>query len=90
MNLHEMTDQAFGSMHIKIEAIAPATSYWTNGIGFAFGALTFNQWIMAITVLLGIATFLVNTYFQRLRNRREAEYHKRRMEIQDAIKEAGK
>ena len=66
-------------MHIKADAVVPQTSYWTNGIGFAFGAISFNQWIMAITLLLGVATFLVNWHFQRRRDEREAELHEKRM-----------
>tara|TARA_B100000029_G_scaffold324186_1_gene316610 strand:- start:282 stop:527 length:246 start_codon:yes stop_codon:yes gene_type:complete len=67
------------SLHTTIETAAPKASYAANGIGFAIGAMTFNQWVMAITLLLGIATFFVNFWFQRRRDRREAEFHRARM-----------
>lgn len=82
MSIKDLAHTMASSLHASIETAAPKASYAANGIGFAIGALTFNQWVMAITLLLGIATFFVNFWFQRRRDRREAEYHRARMRLQ--------
>ena len=63
---------AIGSAPAKIESIAPVTSYTTNGVVFAWGALTFNEILMLVATLCGVATFLVNSYYQKKRDEREA------------------
>ncbi len=63
--------------------MAPQSSYITNFAGFTFGALTFNEWVMAITIILGVLTFAVNTYFQIKRNMREKEKASRELEFHD-------
>lgn len=85
MSLRSLFENAHG-IHLKAETLAPAASYSANGFGFAFGVLTFNQWMMAGTLALGIATFGVNYYFARKRDararraeQREDEYHRARL-----------
>ena len=56
---------------VKTEAIAPQASYGVNGIGFIWGALSFNEWMMAATLVLGVLTFATNFYFHYRRNKRE-------------------
>jgi len=90
VNFRDVSEHLVSSMHIKAETVFSQTSYWTNGVGFVFGALTFNQWMMLATFLLGVSTFAVNSFYQRRRDRRELEFHRLRMEAQDKmIKQAG-
>jgi beta-lactamase regulating signal transducer with metallopeptidase domain len=71
------------NLSIKFESSAPAASYATNGFVFTWGAMTFNQIMMLIGTVLAIATFAVNLYFQRRRERREQELHELRMQLPD-------
>ena len=71
------------NLSIKFESSAPAASYATNGFVFTWGAMTFNQIMMLIGTVLAIATFAVNLYFQRRRERREQELHEFRMQLPD-------
>lgn len=87
MSLRNLIESSSNSLSIKAESITPQASYWTNGFGFAWGAITFSQWVMGITLILGILTFAVNFYYQRQRNemerareRREQELHQARMD----------
>jgi hypothetical protein len=50
---------------------------------FTWGAMTFNQIMMLIGTVLAIATFAVNLYFQKRRERREQELHEFRMQLPD-------
>lgn len=68
-------------MSSTVEQAAPATSYVTNGLIFSWGALTFNEVMMLIGTVLAIATFLVNLYFQRKRDKREHELHLKEMQL---------
>jgi heme exporter protein D len=86
MSLRSLIESLSHDLSIKVESLAPQASYTTNGIGFAWGAVTFNQWAMGITVTLGVLTFVVNSYCQRqrikmerARERREQELHDQRM-----------
>lgn len=87
MSLRNLIDSSSHNLSSKLESITPEASYWTNATGFTFGALTFNQWVMGITVVLGVLTFSMNWYYQRQRNardrareRREQEIHRKRMD----------
>lgn len=80
MQLKDIADVGH-SMPIKIESAAPATSYITNGLVFSWGALTFNEIMMLIGAVLAVATYLTNLYFQRKRDKREAELHVRNMQV---------
>jgi len=81
MSLKNFIENTLPSLHIKAESLAPQSSYIANSAGFAWGAVTFNQWVMAITLLLGIATFAVNFYFQCKRNAREKAKAAREAEL---------
>ena len=63
------------NLSIKFESAAPAASYVTNGFVFTWGAMTFNQIMMLIGTVLSLATFAVNLYFQKRRERREQSLH---------------
>lgn len=87
MSLKNLIESYSHNLSMKAESLTPQASYITNGAGFTWGALTFNQWIMGITIVLGILTFAVNSYYQwkrnereRARERREQELHKARMD----------
>lgn len=67
------------SMKVNAESIPPASSYTTNGAVVIWGALTLNQALMIIGTVLAVATFMVNLHFQRRRDKREQEFHGRRM-----------
>lgn len=69
-------------MTIKSESAASATSYFSNGLVVTWGAFTFNEFMILIGTILTLATFAVNFYFQKRRDRREQEFHDRRMEQQ--------
>ena len=71
------------NLSIKFESAAPAASYVTNGFVFTWGAMTFNQIMMLIGTVLALATFAVNLYFQKRRERREQELHEFRMQLPD-------
>ena len=71
------------NLSIKFESAAPSASYAANGFVFTFGAMTFNQIMMLTGTVLSLATFAVNLYFQKRRERREQELHKFRMELPD-------
>jgi len=71
------------NLSIKFESAAPAASYAANGFVFTFGAMTFNQIMMLIGTVLSLATFAVNLYFQKRRERREQELHESRMQLPD-------
>ena len=70
----------------KFESSAPAASYATNSFVFTWGAMTFNQIMMLIGTVLSLATFAVNLYFQKRRERREQELHDLRMQLPDRRK----
>ena len=63
------------NLSIKFESAAPAASYAANGFVFTFGAMTFNQIMMLIGTVLALATFAVNFYFQKRRDKREQSLH---------------
>jgi hypothetical protein len=71
------------NLSIKFESSAPAASYATNSFVFTWGAMTFNQIMMLIGTVLSLATFAVNLYFQKRRERREQELHDLRMQLPD-------
>lgn len=81
MSFKSFMESLLPSIHVKAETLAPQSSYVSNGVGFAWGAITFNQWVMAITLLLGVLTFVVNLYFQSKRNQREKARERRDEEL---------
>lgn len=80
MPLKNIIESSSHHLQLKAESVAPATSYVTNGLVFSWGAMTFNQVMMLIGTVLALATFAVNLYFQKRRDRREQELHRKRME----------
>ena len=83
MSLRNFIESTSNSLSIKFESAAPAVSYVTNGFVFTWGAMTFNQIMMLIGTVLALATFAVNLYFQKRRERREQELHEFRMQLPD-------
>jgi len=83
MSLRNFMETSSHNLSIKLESAAPAASYTANGFVFTWGAMTFNQIMMLIGTVLAIATFAVNLYFQRRRERREQELHDFRMQLPD-------
>jgi len=71
------------SLQAKAESLASPASYITNGSVFVWGALTFNQLLAVIGVVLALLTFVVNVYFQRRRDIRDSEFHDKRMEVKE-------
>lgn len=84
MSLRNFIESTFPSLHMKADSLLPQSSYITNGAGFAWGAVTFNQWVMAITLVLGILTFVVNFYYQRQRSNFEKAREARENELHQA------
>ena len=83
MSLRNFMETSSHNLSIKFESAAPAASYVTNGFVFTWGAMTFNQIMMLIGTVLALATFAVNLYFQKKRERREQELHEFRMQLPD-------
>jgi len=83
MSLRNFIESTSNSLSIKFESSAPAVSYVTNGFVFTWGAMTFNQIMMLIGTVLALATFAVNLYFQKRRDKREQELHEFRMQLPD-------
>ena len=83
MSLKTFMESTSHNLSIKFESSAPAASYATNGFVYTWGAMTFNQIMMLIGIVLSLATFAVNLYFQKRRERREQELHESRMQLPD-------
>jgi hypothetical protein len=81
MSLRNFMETSSHNLSIKFESAAPAASYAANGFVFTFGAITFNQIMMLIGTVLSLATFAVNLYFHKRRERREQELHELRMQL---------
>ena len=71
------------NLQSKVESLASQASYAANGGVFVWGAMTFNQLLAAIGMVLALLTFVVNVYFQRRRDERDAEFHNKRMEVKE-------
>lgn len=80
MSLKNLIDNA-SSLHVKLESAAAPASYATNTVGFTWGAVTFNEWVMAITLILGLLTFIVNFYYKREKNKMDRADEKRKQEL---------
>lgn len=90
MNFKDLAEHAAGGVHLKIESAAPAVSYATNGVVFAWGAISFNQIMMLIGTVFAILTYFTSLYFQRKRDKREQEFHQHRLWMQKQIAEQSK
>ena len=75
MPLKSFMESTSHNLSVKFESSAPAASYTTNGFVFTWGAMTFNQIMMLIGTVLALATFAVNFYFQKRRDKREQSLH---------------
>lgn len=53
----------------------PALVSYGGGVASVVSALTLSDWGMIIGIATAMATFLLNYYFQRRRDRREQELH---------------
>jgi hypothetical protein len=87
MSFKSFIESTFPNIQMTADSLLPKSSYGFNLFGFAWGAISFNQWVMGITLVLGILTFIVNFYYQRQRNKmerareaREDELHRARMQ----------
>lgn len=83
MSLKNFIESGLHSFNMKAESLAPSSAYLTNGAGFTWGAITFNQWVMGITLILGLLTFVVNLYFQAKRHEFEKAKEERERELHD-------
>lgn len=81
MSFRNLIDSYSHNIAMKAESLTPQAAYITNGAGFAWGAMTFNQWVMLVTLILGVLTFFVNLYFQWRRNEREKRHESRESEV---------
>jgi len=58
-------------MKTMADKVTTAAAYTTSGATFVAGSLSLNEWLAIGGFILAIATFCVNVYFQRKRDRRE-------------------
>ncbi len=79
MSLKAYLMSALSNLHMKADQLPATASYATNGLVFTWGAMTFNQVLALIGAVLALLTFVVNTYYQRRRDRREADLQAQRM-----------
>ncbi|WP_051085428.1 holin [Hahella ganghwensis] len=69
---------------------ATAASYAVNSGVAIYGTLTLNQWLALLGFALALATFAVNWYYQRRRDKRYAEYHELRVKVMEGEKDGGR
>lgn len=53
------------------DKVTTAAAYTTSGATFLAGSMSLNEWLAVGGFMLAIATFIVNIYFQRKRDKRE-------------------
>ncbi|CAG9412230.1 MULTISPECIES: phage holin [Providencia] len=62
-----------GGMDEKIAQLSTPLSYWLAGLGLFFSGLSLYEWVALVgvvaSILLGVATFVVNAYHQAKRTR---------------------
>jgi hypothetical protein len=78
VSLPETLHSAASALHTKIETAAPVASYTTNGAMFTWGAFSYNEVVMLVGAILGLATYFTGLYFQKRRETRERYFQKRR------------
>ena len=78
MSLPESVNSAAAAFHVKIETAAPIASYATNGAMFTWGAFSYNEALMLVGGIIGLATYFTGLYFQKRRETRERYFQKRR------------
>lgn len=79
MPFRNLIESSSNSLSIKAESMTPPASYTVNGLIAGWGALTFNETLMLVGTVIGLATFGVNLYFQKRRDKREQELHQERI-----------
>lgn len=79
MSFKNLIESSSNSLSIKAESMTPPASYTVNGLIAGWGALTFNETLMLVGTVIGLATFGVNLYFQKRRDKREQELHQERI-----------
>lgn len=53
------------------DKLTTAAAYTTSGATFLAGSMSLNEWLAVGGFILAVATFCVNVYFQRKRDKRE-------------------
>ncbi|MGP4843326.1 hypothetical protein ACTXGQ_04270 [Marinobacter sp. 1Y8] len=73
------------SFEAKTDALAQNMPYAGSGVLAGVSLLTFNQWMgllgLLVSVILGFMTYRFNVRMQQRRDRREQEFHEKRMEV---------
>jgi len=67
-------------MKTMADKVTTAAAYTTSGATFLAGSMSLNEWLAIGGFILAMATFCVNVYFQRKRDRREERYDQIRRE----------
>lgn len=70
-------------MKIMADKVTTSAAYATSGATFLAGSLSLNEWLAVGGFILAIATFCVNVYFQRKRDRREERLSNARWRVSD-------
>jgi 4-hydroxybenzoate polyprenyltransferase len=70
-------------MKTMADKITTAAAYSTSGATFLAGSMSLNEWLAVGGFILAVATFAVNIYFQRKRDRREERLSERRWGVRD-------
>ena len=78
MSLPETLHSAASALHTKIESAAPIASYTTNGAMFTWGAFSYNESLMLVGGIVGLATYFTGLYFQKRRETRDRHFQERR------------
>jgi deoxyribodipyrimidine photolyase-like uncharacterized protein len=78
VSLPDTVQSISSAAHTKIESVAPAVSYAANGAVFTWGAISFNQIMMFVGGIIGLATYFTGLYFQKRRETRDRYFQKRR------------
>ncbi|MER2490323.1 phage holin [Catenovulum sediminis] len=53
-----------------ITQLASTTTYTMSAVSAGLATLSFNQWMMLLSLAIAIATFFVNLYFKRKEDKR--------------------
>ena len=70
-------------MKIMADKVTTSAAYATSGATLLAGSLSLNEWLAVGGFILAVATFCVNVYFQRKRDRREERLSNARWRVSD-------
>lgn len=70
-------------MKTMADKVTTVAAYSTSGATFLAGSMSLNEWLAVGGFILAVATFGVNIYFQRKRDRREERLSNLRWGIRD-------